>query len=144
MPSPGNHAALPAANDLRTITELDHVRLRRLYDHADDASRTRLLDALDQAVLVDPREVADDVVTMYTRVRVHDRARGGDQVYTLCYPDDADPAEGFISVLSPVGVALLGQRVGRRVRVVRPDGSATDIELRQILFQPEATGDYTT
>jgi regulator of nucleoside diphosphate kinase len=132
-----------AAADLRTITELDHVRLRRLLDRDAGDAHARLRDALDQATLVDPHAVAADVVTMYSRVRVRDCARGTEHVYTLCYPADAEPGEGFISVLSPMGVALIGQRVGQRVRVARPDGGASDFELRQILFQ-EATGDYTT
>jgi regulator of nucleoside diphosphate kinase len=134
----------PAARRLRTLTELDHARLSRLLGRSADARHAALADALEQSHLVPTVEVAQDVVTMYTRVRVDDLARGSSHVYTLCYPSDAEPAEGFVSVLSPVGSALLGAHVGERVQVTRPDGSRTELALREILFQPEATGDYTT
>ena len=128
----------------RTLTELDHARLSRLLERNPDDSPEALADALDQSILVPAPEVAPEVVTMYTRVRVEDTATGRSHVYTLCYPSDAEPAEGFVSVLSPVGAALLGARIGEHVRFTRPDGGATELVLRAILFQPEATGDYTT
>jgi regulator of nucleoside diphosphate kinase len=129
---------------LRTLTELDHVRLRKLLDRIEGDRAEPLLDALDQSQLVQPQEVAQDVVTMYTRVRVQDVEQRRDHVYTLCYPADAEPADGFISVLSPIGAALLGARLGEQVTFTRPDGRAARLELVEILFQPEASGDYTT
>ena len=63
---------------------------------------------------------------------------------TLCYPDDAEPAQGFISVLSPVGASLLGLRVGAQAQWHTPQGEPRSAQVRAILFQPEATGDYTT
>jgi regulator of nucleoside diphosphate kinase len=129
---------------LRTLTELDHVRLRKLLDRIDGDRAEPLLDALDQSQLVQPQEVAQDVVTMYTRVRVQDVEQRRDHVYTLCYPADAEPASGFISVLSPIGAALLGARLGEQVTFTRPDGRTARLELIEILFQPEASGDYTT
>jgi regulator of nucleoside diphosphate kinase len=129
---------------LRTVTELDHVRLQKLLERAPDERGEALQEALDQAALVRAQEVAQDVVTMYTRVRVQDVARRSEQVFTLCYPQDAEPAEGFVSVLSPVGSALLGARLGERVGFTRPDGGQAELEVIEILFQPEASGDYTT
>lgn len=134
----------PSARRLRTLTELDHARLSRLLGRTAEARHAELADAIEQSNLVPAVEVAKDVVTMYTRVRVDDPAVGSSHVYTLCYPSDAEPAEGFVSVLSPVGSALLGARVGERVQVTRPDGSQAELALREILFQPEATGDYMT
>lgn len=134
----------PTARRLRTLTELDHARLIRLLDRDPKAQLETLADTLDQSSLVPATEVAPDVVTMYTRVQVDDLTHGASHVYTICYPPDAEPAEGFVSVLSPVGSALLGARVGERVTAARPDGGRTELLLRKILFQPEATGDYTT
>lgn len=129
---------------LRTLTELDHVRLRKLLDRIEGDRAEPLLDALDQSQLVQPQEVAQDVVTMYTRVRVQDVEQRRDHVYTLCYPADAEPSDGFVSVLSPIGAALLGARLGERIEFARPDGRIARLELVEILFQPEASGDYTT
>jgi regulator of nucleoside diphosphate kinase len=61
---------------------------------------------------------------------------------TLCYPTDADPAAGFVSVLSPVGVSLLGQTVGNVARWCTPAGQERAAEVLAVLFQPEASGDY--
>jgi regulator of nucleoside diphosphate kinase len=128
----------------RTLTELDHVRLCRLLERHPEDWHAALADALNQSNLVPPPQVAPEVVTMYTRVRVEDTATGRHHVYTLCYPPDAEPAEGFVSVLSPVGASLLGAHIGERVQFTRPDGSTTELALNEILFQPEATGDYTS
>jgi pimeloyl-ACP methyl ester carboxylesterase len=59
-------------------------------------------------------------------------------------PADAEPDAGFVSVLSPVGAALLGRRVGSRASWVTPDGRRHEAEIVAVLFQPEASGDYTT
>jgi regulator of nucleoside diphosphate kinase len=134
----------PSARRLRTLTELDHARLPRLPGRTAQARHAELADALEQANPVPAVEVGHDVVTMYTRVRVDDLAGGSAHVYTLCYPSEAEPAAGFVSVLSPVGRTLLGARVGERVQVERPDGRRVELVRREILFQPEASGDCTT
>lgn len=136
--------AVPNARRLRTLTELDYARLTRLLSRDPDVHHEALADALDQSSLVPAAEVARDVVTMYTRVRVDNLTHGTSHDYTICYPSDAEPTEGFVSVLSPVGSALLGARVGERATATRPDGGNTELLVREILFQPEATGDYTT
>jgi len=132
-----------ASTRLRTLTDVDHARLRKLLDSLPD-DPAPLADALDQSQLVRPQEVAADVVTMNTRLRVRDTDSAAEQVYTLCYPSDAEPSEGFVSVLSPLGAALLGARVGEQVSFMRPDGKPVRLEPVEILFQPEASGDYTT
>ncbi len=134
----------------RTLTELDHVRLSRLLHH--DPRRPRdpaipaagpLYEVLEAADLVPSREVPGDVVTMYSRVSVSAPEGGPQRVLTLCYPDDADAAEGFVSVLSPIGAALLGRRVGETVTPAAPGAAAAPLRICSILFQPEASGDYT-
>ncbi|HWS75213.1 MAG TPA: GreA/GreB family elongation factor [Quisquiliibacterium sp.] len=134
----------------RTLTELDHVRITRLLQRDPRAPRSPaapaggpLLDMLDAAELVPSREVPPDVVTMYSRITVEDTSGGQRRVLTLCYPEDAEPSEGFISVLSPIGAALLGKRVSETARPASPDVSAPSLRIVEILFQPEASGDYT-
>ena len=81
---------------------------------------------------------------MYSRVELVDVHTHRRQVVTLCYPQDAEPAAGFISVLSPVGISLLGLRevvVARWLRFRGEEGAAV---VESIQFQPEATGDYHT
>lgn len=131
----------------RVLTELDHVRLATLSRRA---SGTRLanspgIDALlDDARVVPPRKVAPDIVTMSSRVLLRHLDDGIERKLTLCYPQDADPLAGRVSVLSPLGLSLLGQPVGAIVRWACPDGSTRSAEVDAIVFQPEASGDYTS
>ena len=129
----------------RTLTELDHVRITKLMQRLrlEAAAGDSLETLLDGAELVPSRQVAPDVVTMYSQVLLRDLATGERRTVTLCYPDDAEPAEGFVSVLSPVGIALLGARVGSVVDWMPPGGRRVEVEVLALLFQPEASGDYT-
>ena len=135
--------------DERTLTELDHVRLTKLMERLARADNpythtsASLEDVLDLAELVPSPQVSPDIVTMYSQVEVADLTGGESRRITVCYPDDAEPTSGFVSVLSPVGSALIGRRVGSTVSWRQPDGRETAVELRAVLFQPEATGDYT-
>ena len=105
--------------------------------------RTELADLLAATEIVPSREVAADIVTMYSQVElvdVHTRRR---QKLTVCYPGDAEPAAGFISVLSPVGMSLLGLRAGSVARWRTPSGEECAAEVSAVLFQPESSGDYS-
>lgn len=129
----------------RTLTELDHVRLSGLLRRASpQPASAPIVDLLDGAALVPSRDVAPDVVTMYSQVLLVHEPAGTRSKLTLCYPQDAEPETGFVSVLSPVGAALLGQRVGSRVQWVTPLGELRAGEIVALLFQPESSGDYTT
>jgi regulator of nucleoside diphosphate kinase len=133
----------------RTLTELDHVRIARLVGRSFPTERDRtpqlapLVELLDEADLVPSRQVSPDVVTMYTQIEVAGPGIAARQRLTLCYPHDAEPAAGFVSVLSPIGAALLGLRVGEEARWRTPDGRNARGEVVAIRFQPEASGDYT-
>ena len=97
---------------------------------------------LDASTLVPSREVAPDVVTMYSQFLLQDRQTLQRNTLTLCYPADAEPAVGFVSVLSPVGSALVGLQVGSVARWSLPAGDDKAAEILAILFQPESSGDY--
>ncbi|WP_439588260.1 GreA/GreB family elongation factor [Hydrogenophaga sp.] len=125
----------------RLLTELDHARLNHLRGAQ---LPPELADSLDTLDIVPSREVPADVVTMYSQVLIEDLRSHERQKLTLCYPEDAEPHQGFISVFSPVGASLLGQRVGATARWRTPNGDACEAEIVTLLFQPEASGDYTT
>ena len=133
----------------RTLTELDHVRLLNLVrrDARGDgfpAQRHAVENVLDASSIVPSRQVPPDVVTMYSHVQLRDLQTSRRSTLTLCYPADAEPAMRFVSVLSPVGSSLLGLRVGSVARWATPSGDAKAAEILAILFQPEASGDYST
>ncbi|MBK1684487.1 GreA/GreB family elongation factor [Rhodoferax fermentans] len=125
----------------RLLTELDFTRLSKLNrgqlpeDLAED---------LNSADLVVSQDIAPDIVTMNSQVEIVHDGSALRQKFTLCYPANADAGRGLISVLSPVGAALLGRRVGDTACWTMPQGEARSAKVAAILFQPEASGDYTT
>lgn len=131
----------------RTVTDLDHIRLKNLV-RRDKPGRSLhsqaplIEDVLDAFAIVPSRKVSPDIVTMNSQVLLFDRASGERNKLTLCYPEDAEPGAGFVSVLSPVGWSVLGLRVGCVARWSTPTGGERAAEVLAILFQPEASGDY--
>lgn len=132
------------------VTQHDMERLRALIasihgvrgagaDARDRPYLVMLSAELDQAVVVGHDEVPPDVVTMNSRVRLRDGRRTW--IMTLVFPEDANPEEGAISVLAPLGAALLGCRVGQTVRFRVPGGAERTCEILSVLYQPEAAGD---
>ncbi|MDQ8001828.1 MAG: GreA/GreB family elongation factor [Bordetella sp.] len=140
--SSSSSSSLPAPEAPRILTELDHARLTRLLA-LQPAQHEGLQALLDEGELVDPREVAPDVVTMNSRVCL--AGEGDDpagQELTLSYPLQARPSDAQVSVLSPVGASLLGARVGQTVRWRQPDGASRTARIVALAYQPEAAGDY--
>ena len=124
----------------RTLTISDFLRLSRLFGGDLPADLANLLSASE---VLASRDVPSKTVTMYSRVELVDAYTLRRQQLTLCYPCDAEPAAGFISVLSPVGCALLGRREGETVRWLAPSGEECAAQLAALVYQPEACGDYT-
>jgi regulator of nucleoside diphosphate kinase len=127
------------------ITDLDAARIRdlgtRLPGGGDRSGLNRLIDLVDtEAEIVPHGGVDHDVVTVNSLVSFRDEVTGGVHKVTLVYPDDANIAERRISILSPVGSALLGRRVGARTAFITPDGAHRDLRLLELHYQPEAAG----
>jgi len=125
---------------VRVLTELDHVRIGKWLD-AQASQHEALLALLDNADLVASDAVAPDVVTMRSCVQVAEPGADAVREITLVYPDEADAAQGRISVLSPAGTALLGLRVGDVARWPSPDGRESALRVQGVAFQPEASGE---
>jgi regulator of nucleoside diphosphate kinase len=125
----------------RLLTDLDFLRLSRLVEQL---GSPYLADVLAAADVTSSRAVHPGVVTMYSRVELLDIRKHKRQVMTLCYPRDAEPALGMISVMSPVGGSLLGLKVGDTATWRTPYGEEGAATVVAIQHQPEATGDYCT
>ena len=124
----------------RELTELDYVRLRKL----NAANPTpELTEVLANAEVVPGQQIDASVLTMQTRFELEELDTGERRVLTLAYPEDARPAEGFISVLSPLGCSLIGLRPGDTAQWRTPSGIKSGT-VRAVLFQPEASGDYVS
>ena len=100
-----------------------------------------LREGLGRGTIVAPTEVPSDIVTMRSRVRVRDLRTGTAELCTLVYPEEADFVLRKVSVLAPVGSALLGARVGSVINVHAPAG-VRRMKVERILYQPEAAGDF--
>ena len=126
------------------ITEADFDRLKHLVE----SPRYRVSHAmliptlragLERCRVVEPGRVPDAVVTMHSKVVVRDLKSGESETYTLVFPDDADINGGRLSVLAPLGTALLGTRAGQVVEFAAPAGTRR-LEVEKVLYQPEASG----
>lgn len=122
------------------VSETDHDRLRALVEQHQagrDAAAAERLDAeLDRAVRVPDDRMPPGVVTMNARVVYEDGRTGKLREVTLVYPTAADLREGRLSVLAPVGAALLGLSAGQDIAWTLPDGR--EVVLRVVSVQPPA------
>ena len=134
-------------NTAPIITDLDAARIRELGGHLSDGGRSLgeledLLDLVSEHAEIVPRaRVSADVVTVNSHVSFRDEMSGAVHKVHVVYPRDFSIGERRISLLSPVGRALLGQKVGAVVPVRMPDGSTRDIRILELHYQPEAAGD---
>ena len=128
----------------RLLTELDHIRISKLLQRpgASPETEAEVEDLVHSAELISSYQVPANVVTMYSQVLIADGQTGEQRKLTLCYPHDAEPGAGFVSVLSPVGAGLLGLKKGCTARWPTPDGGTATAKIVEILFQPEESGDY--
>ena len=135
-------------NTVVWLTKQDYLRLRRVLEEQTRQSRTiaheleTLEELLDVARVVRAEGIPEDVVTMNSRVLFRDVASGEEGTVTIAYPAEADPSTGRISVLSPVGGALIGSTEGQEVELPLPHGQTRRIRIQSVLYQPEAQGHF--
>ena len=114
------------------IGESDFAHLRRLANHP------RLAAELNNAVVVASHRVPPDVVTMNSKVQFEDENTGERRKVTIVFPKHADASRGLMSVLAPVGTALLGLAEGQSIVWPFPDGSTHSLRVLKIICRPEA------
>jgi regulator of nucleoside diphosphate kinase len=129
------------------VTEFDQTRLRNLLEgvrrwNARDRTHVDHLEAeLDRADVVLPVDVPFDVVTMNSEVAVRDMDSNEQMTFAVVFPSDADVNRQRISVLAPMGTAVLGYRVGDTIDWKVP-GRTRRLKIERVLFQPEAAGQF--
>lgn len=97
---------------------------------------------LARAEIVDPRQIPPTVVTMNSTVRFSIESSANEFHLTLVYPKDADASGGTISILAPVGSALLGLSKGDEIEWPRPGGGMLRVRIEDVTYQPERAGEY--
>ncbi|QCO54424.1 GNAT family N-acetyltransferase [Pseudorhodobacter turbinis] len=120
------------------VTEMDKARLQSLVDFERGAANVELQHEIERAIVVDPLDVAGDVVTMNSRVvlRLDDEQKD----VALVYPQDAEEGAGKLSVLSDVGTAILGYQEGDAIDWVVKNRTRR-IRIEKVIYQPESVGD---
>jgi regulator of nucleoside diphosphate kinase len=133
-------------NRKRTIVNtLDKERLSSILTGRweGDWPITRLRMLIESSRIVEPRRIPRNVVTMNSRIRIHDPLWESDETFTLTYPDSPskDSNGDAVSVTSPIGAAIFGSREGDEVRWIGPRGPRR-VVVSAIEFQPEREGRY--
>ena len=129
------------------VTEPDYRRLTGLIEitrnrNGVDREYVNLLEAeLERAKIVDPKRIPANVITMRSKVRLKDLVSGESKIYSLVFPTEANFSEGKISVLAPIGTAILGYKLGDSIEWPVPSG-LRKLKVDEILYQPEAAGEY--
>jgi regulator of nucleoside diphosphate kinase len=125
-----------------TVNEADLGNLECLLSihatHRSWKSVEFLVRELMRAAIVDGSEIAPDVVTMGSRVEYREEGRNSSQVVTLSYPGQRESADDAVSVLTPIGTALLGLSAGQSICWAGPDGRPVTITVMRVIYQPEA------
>ncbi len=127
-----------------TLSRIDLERIEALLERAPPAEATNLAALraeLDRAEVVEPTAIPSQIVTMNSTVTFEDENDGEKLTLTLVYPSAAG-APGTVSIMAPVGSALLGLTQGQTIDWPTPDGRKRRLRVLEISFQPEAAGQF--
>lgn len=131
-----NHAIYITASDAEKLHELIWKAQSTDYRHS---TYLRMLSGeLARAIIIDPHSVPPDVITMNSQVSLVDVDTHEEMLYTLVFPEEADAIQGKISVLAPIGTAMLGYRVGDDFEWDTPDGKRK-LHVEKVVYQPETS-----
>ncbi len=125
------------------VSTLDVQRIETLLEKQDQTHPVveLLWEELERAETLEPDAIPPTVVTMRSTVRFLATRSGKEMELTLCYPQDIDGSPGKVSILAPVGSALLGLSVGQEIDWPTPGGASERYRIVEITYQPERAGE---
>ncbi len=129
------------------ITKYDMDRLLDLIEGLRSTPKAAKLNLdllekeINEGTVVEPENVPEDVITMNSKVNVTDIESGEKMTYMLVFPSEANISKNKLSILAPLGMALLGYRKGDIIEWTVPSG-IRKLKVEEIVYQPEAAGDY--
>ena len=128
------------------ITTRDHESLSWLIEdirardgEVDQENLSKLEEELDRAEIVDPKDLPSNVITMRSQVLVKDLKSGKTATYSLVFPAEANSDQGKVSILAPIGTALLGYRRGDVIEWHVPSGMRK-LKVKDVFYRPEGVG----
>tara|TARA_R110002072_G_scaffold284006_1_gene447794 strand:- start:14852 stop:15295 length:444 start_codon:yes stop_codon:yes gene_type:complete len=137
-----SHVVITAEDRQIVITAEDQKRLIQLLNHEFKEivgcrkHLDHLLYEVHRASVVEPAEVPDDIVTMDSVVELINLDTNEREIFTLVYPEEENVKEKMLSILAPIGTAILGYRVGDTVSWPVPVGRRR-VKIASIVYQPE-------
>ena len=123
-------------NRLEEVLAIAARNAKRDFKHLEGLTKELM-----KAEIVDSTEIPSNVITMNTRVLLNDLEHNVTKEYVVAYPGDANIEQNRVSVLSPLGTAMIGCRVGHILKVKTPTGERR-LKVQKILYQPEKAGHY--
>ncbi|OFZ47643.1 MAG: hypothetical protein A2381_09495 [Bdellovibrionales bacterium RIFOXYB1_FULL_37_110] len=130
------------ADDNIVISEKDHARIMHLLGYQNSPEYENLKLELERAKLITDDQVPPNLVTMNSKVKFLNINDDKEMIVTLVYPSDADFSKGRISILAPLGSALIGLSVNQEIAWQFPNGKTKRLRILEILYQPEANCDW--
>ena len=136
-------------NNKITLTKIDFLRLTNLINREKEINKRdqdnllKLLEELNKAIIVAPEDIDNNVVTMNSEVKFTDLSSNKNIQMKIVYPKDADINKKNVSILAPIGTALLGYKKGDIVEWNVPGGKKRYL-INEIIYQPEDNGEYLT
>ena len=126
-------------NDIKRLREL--IEKVKTLDHEDKKYLKELRDELNKGEVVSSKDIPPNIITMNSKVRLRNMTTPKEMVCCLVFPEDSNADQGKISIFAPIGTALLGYKVGDIIEWKVPAG-LMKLKVEEILYQPEAAGDY--
>lgn len=124
------------------VTEKDFMRIKNLLESMESEEYEDLEIELDRAGVLSDTEVPVDLITMNSTVRYLNVQENKEVTMTLVYPKEANSSEGKISILAPLGSALIGLKVDQEINWMFPDGKTRTLRILEVIYQPESRGDW--
>lgn len=130
------------------INRLDYARIKKCINDAkqfksiSNTEAEKLMKELDSAKIVEPEAIPSNVVTMNSIVKLSFLNNKKQVQFQIVYPNQANLKENKISIFSPIATALIGYKVADEIEWIVPAG-LTNIRIDEIIYQPEAAGDYS-
>lgn len=125
-------------NDMRRLREF--ILVARQFRKEEEKYLQELETELNRGKIIKSQDIPPDVITMNSEVHLRDLNTKEEITYRLVFPDHADANQGWVSILAPIGTALLGYRVGDIIEWKVPAGIAK-LKVEKIIYQPEANGE---
>ena len=129
------------------INRLDYARIKKCINDAkqfnsiSNVGAEKLLNELNSGKIIEPNEIPSNVVTMNSIVKLSFVDTNKEVQFQIVYPPQANIKENKISIFSPIATALIGYKEKDEIEWIVPAG-LTKIRIDEIVYQPEAAGDY--